>query len=112
MPQKPALGVCLEASVLDAHDGDTVTVEIKIKTQVRYLACWAPELKEPGGPEAATRAKEAIGKHGRIYIPIDGARTVADLLTFGRVLGEIWLDGEMESESQKQVRLKLAATKK
>jgi endonuclease YncB( thermonuclease family) len=108
----PEIAICLPATVDSVHDGDTATVTLKITTQVRYLKCWAPELKDAGGKESAARAKEAEGKHGRLFIPIDGAKTIADLLTFGRVLGELWIDGESESESQKQVRLKMAATAK
>jgi hypothetical protein len=108
----PPKGICTDAQIISVHDGDTATVDIKIRAQVRYVNCWAPELKETGGPEARDRAKQAEGKHGRVFIPIDGAKSVADLLTFGRVLGEIWLDGETESESEKQVKLKLAATAK
>ena len=108
----PPQGICLPCEVVSVHDGDTATVDIKVRAQVRYLSCWSPELKEPGGPEARDRAKQAEGKHGRVFIPIDGAKSVADLLTFGRVLGEICLDGDVDSESEKQVKLRLAATAK
>lgn len=108
----PPLGISLPMKFVSAHDGDTATVDITVRAQVRYLNCWAPELKEKGGPEARDRAKQAEGKHGRVFIPIDGAKSVADLLTFGRVLGEIWLDGDADSESEKQVKLRLASTAK
>jgi hypothetical protein len=108
----PPKGICLPATVISAHDGDTATVDITVRTQVRYLNCWSKELNEPGGKEAAASAKLSEGKHGRIFIPLNDARTVADLFTFGRVLGEIWIDGSEESESQRQVRLGLASTAK
>lgn len=109
----PPLGLSLPVVVNKIHDGDTATdVEIKLHVQVRYLDCWAPELKEAGGKESAASAKLAEGKSGRLFIPIGDARNLSDLFTFGRVVGEIWLDGASESESQRQVRLKQASTVK
>lgn len=109
----PPLALCVPCQVVTVHDGDTATeVILQIHVQVRYLDCWAPELKEPGGVESRASAKFAEGKKGRLFIPIGTANNIADLLTFGRVLGEIWLDGSSESESQRQVRLKMASTKK
>ncbi len=109
----PPLGLSVPARIVRTHDGDTATdVVIELHVQVRYLDCWAKELSEPGGKEAAASAKLAEGKHGRLFIPIGNANSISDLFTFGRVLGEIWLDGSNESESQRQVRLKMASTKK
>jgi len=109
----PPAALCLPFKTITAvHDGDTGTVLIQLKLNVRYDNCWAPELKERLGKESATRAKEAIGKGGRLFISLSDVHNLADLLTFGRVVGEIWLDGEVESESQKQIRLKLASTTK
>lgn len=108
----PALGICVPATIIKVHDGDTATdVVIEIHCQVRYLDCWARELSEPGGKEAADSAKIAEGKHGRLYIPAESA-SLAGLFTFGRLLGEFWPDGADESESQRQVRLGFAGKTK
>lgn len=107
----PPLGLTLPCEVVRVHDGDTANeVEVTIRCQVRYLKCWSPELSEPGGRDAAASAKEAEGRRGRLHIPLDGADNLADLFTFGRVVGEIWLDGEALSESERQVRTKHAST--
>jgi len=112
-PAVPPLSLCVPCKVIRVHDGDTASeVELRVRVQVRYLDCWAPELKEPGGQESAASAKYAEGRYGRLFIPIGNADNLADLLTFGRVVGEIWLDGANESESQRQVRLKQASTTK
>jgi hypothetical protein len=107
----PPLGLTLPCQVVRVHDGDSANeVEITIRCQVRYLDCWSPELSEPGGKDAAASAKQAEGRHGRLHIPLSEAKNLADLFTFGRVVGEIWLDGEEVSESERQVRTKHAST--
>ena len=108
----PPLALCFPIRVTEVHDGDTCKAIVQFEITVRYNNCWAPELKDPLGPTSAKRAKEAMGKLGRLYIDLSDVRNLADLLTFGRVVGEIWLDGETESESAKQVRLKMATTQK
>lgn len=108
----PPLGICVPCTVVKVHDGDTATdVVIHLHVQVRYRNCWAPEANAPGGAAATASAKQAEGKTGRLFIPVTGG-SLSDLFTFGRVLGEIWLDGAQESESQRQVRLQHASTAK
>lgn len=112
-PAAPPLALCVPATIVKVHDGDTATeVTLQVTVQVRYLNCWAPELKDKGGVAARDSAKRAEGMHGRLFIPIGNANNLSDLLTFGRVLGEFWPDGAKESESQRQVRLKHASTTK
>lgn len=109
----PPLALCVPCQVVAIHDGDTAKeVVLLLKVSVRYDACWAPELSQPGGRESATSAKLAEGRKGRLFIPLDKANNLSDLFTFGRVIGSIWLDGENESESQRQVRLGHATTTK
>lgn len=108
----PPLALCLPIKVTEVYDGDTAKVSVTFDLTVRYAKCWAPELKEPDGSKSAARAKEAVGKAGRLFVDLSNVRNLADALTFGRVIGEIWLDGQQESESAKQVRLKMASTRK
>ncbi len=109
----PALGLTVPATIKTVHDGDTATdVVIELHVQVRYLGCWARELSEPGGKEAADSAKLAEGKHGRLFIPLKDPIELWKLLTFGRILGEFWPDGSVESESERQVRLGFAGAVK
>ena len=54
-------GLTLPGNVLDVHDGDTVTVEVKRTLRIRLLDCWAPELRDAGGLEAiACRIARAV----------------------------------------------------
>lgn len=110
---KPPLALCVPCKIIKIHDGDTATqATITLDIQVRYLDCWAPELNEPGGPEARDAAKTAEGKQGRLLIPLDKANNVADLLTFGRVLGTFYPDGQELSESERLVAAGYATQKK
>lgn len=91
-PPRPAIVV--PCKVVSVTDGDTVTCEIRIRTNVRLLSTWAKELSHPGGQEAAARMHQlALGKDGTLEIPIDRADNLADVLTLGRVLGRVWIDG-------------------
>lgn len=93
VPPSPSL--TLPCVVTRVHDGDTVTVEIKVTADLRLLDCWAPELKEEMGPKARDRMKAlAEGKKGVVSIPIDNMNKLGDALTFGRVLGRLWIDNQ------------------
>lgn len=114
----PPQGLAVPANVVSVYDGDTMTVEIRLRVNVRLCGdgmkqCWAPELKEPGGPKSKESLQLAtMGRHGTLWIPLGNATNLSQLFTLGRVLGDFWVDGEEESVSEMQVRTKHAATKK
>lgn len=109
----PPLGLVLPCKILEVYDSDTATeVEITIRCKVRYNHCYGVELNQAGGRKAAALAKQAEGKSGRLHIPLEDASNLADLFTFGRVIGEIWIDGEELSESERQVQAGYASTTK
>jgi hypothetical protein len=88
------------------HDGDTpIDATIHLKVQIRYKDFYSPELSEPGGKEAREEAKKVEGIAGRLYIPLDGAKSMADIFTFGRVIGDFYPDGSSISESERLVLL-------
>jgi endonuclease YncB( thermonuclease family) len=90
---KPA--ITLPCKVVSTHDGDTLTAEVTLRLNVRLKDTWAKELNQSGGKEAAERMHRlANGKSGTLEIPLDGADNVADVLTLGRVLGRVWIDGK------------------
>lgn len=96
--QPPVPQVTVPCKVVDVYDGDTVTVEVRMRVRVRLLDCWAPEVK--GGEKAwgiqskAVMARLADGKDAVLQVPLDGADRLDDVLTFGRVLGRISIDGK------------------
>jgi endonuclease YncB( thermonuclease family) len=61
---------------------------------VRLLDCWAPERNTPEGKKAAAKLVEfAGGEPVVLHVPTAQAHNMADVLTFGRVVGEVWLGG-------------------
>lgn len=117
---KPTRGLSLPASVVSVHDGDTLTVDITIRANVRLCGdgndeekkeCWAPELKAPGGLASRENLKRAaLGQRGTLVIPIGDANNLSQLFTLGRILGDMWIDGD--SMSERQVRTGHASSKK
>ncbi|MCP9473344.1 MAG: hypothetical protein NNA30_11480 [Nitrospira sp.] len=111
----PPLGVCLPGRVVEVHDGDTLTVEVRYLLKVRLVDCWAPELKRPvlrdgeavidrktgrtimeDNPEGM-RSRDhlrslALGKPCAVAIPI--GEDIAKSLTFGRWLGRVIVNGD------------------
>jgi len=101
---RPSPGLTAKCRVLEVYDGDTLTVELRIPVRVRLLDCWAPELREPGGLESRDHLDDfAALKSGTLWIPWDDARRAGDVWSFDRVLGHVWIDGEVRSASQVQI---------
>jgi len=97
----PQATINVPCKVTKVYDGDTVTVELKIKVRVRLLDCWAPEIRTKDaeekrrGIESKQRMIElADGKHGVLVVPLSGVDRLDDIFTFGRLLGRIYIDGE------------------
>ena len=91
------IGSCKLARV---SDGDTVEVEIVRRVRVRLADCWAPEKRKTGHPCEKSLGIEAAemlaliaaeGTPCRLAISTDGDQDVGDGLTFGRVVGRVYL---------------------
>lgn len=111
---QPTPKMVFRCHVVKVHDGDTaneVIVELP-PLSVRYDDCWSPELDAALGQRAKLAAKEAEGKSGTLTIDLKDVKRLSDIITFGRVVGTIQLDGEEETQSEKMIRLKLASSKK
>lgn len=96
---QPPLGVTTRAHVTRILDGDTVELELRLPIRVRLLDCWAPELRTLEGPAAKEALAKLlpVGSKVVLHVPTDKARNLADVLTFGRVLGHIWRKGKNAS---------------
>lgn len=105
---RPAHGWSTSCLVDRVIDGDTVEVTVTRKLRVRLLDCWAPEIhgaEKPEGMKSANHLKElALGANGTLFIPTEDARNMGDILTLGRVLGYVWIDGSDISLSELQVQ--------
>lgn len=103
----------LPCLVTEVVDGDTVTVEVRLPMRVRILNCWAPERGEAGGSEATENMRNlALNKRGILHVPLEHVDRIDKALTFGRVLGDVYIDGDEESVAQQQIRLGFAKSHK
>lgn len=104
-PHAPIPALTFPAEVISCHDGDTVLVDVRCRATVRLKDVWARELREPGGKEALAHIQRlTASRKCLLSIPLEGARTISDVLTFGRIVGEIWMDGECDSVNMQMVR--------
>lgn len=104
-PVAPHPAITLPCEVVAVTDGDTVTVEGTWRTKVRLLNVWAPERSSPGGKEATDHISKLVhSRKATLRIPLDRARSIGDVMTFERVLGEIWMDEECESVNMQMVK--------
>lgn len=101
----PPIGYTVECRVIRIIDGDTVDVEIRKVVRVRLLSCWAPETrtkdkaeKKRGLASKANLVKLAEGKDVVLHIP--GSKRLSDSFSFGRVLGDVYVDGKSVAVSQ------------
>jgi endonuclease YncB( thermonuclease family) len=103
----PPLGITARAIVDRVIDGDTMIVMLQIPVSVRMLDCWAAEitgLEKPEGIKAKNLLEHfaPVGSQVVVNVPTTDANALGGVLTFGRVLGEIYRrneDGTCENES-------------
>jgi endonuclease YncB( thermonuclease family) len=111
------LGVTTRAKIDRVVDGDTVDVHLIIPLRVRLLDCWAPEMHGEDRVAGAIAKAELekllpIGSVVHLDVPTQDASALGDVLTFGRVLGDVYIEGEEESVSEKMVARNLATKEK
>lgn len=104
----PALGITARAIVDRVIDGDTLDVVLQLPVRVRLLDCWAPETN--GESRAlGMQSKEALrslcpqGSRVTVSVPTGSATQVSDVLTFGRVLGQVYRQNDELSVSERMV---------
>ena len=100
----------LPCEIVSVHDGDTVRVRISIEMPIRLRDCWAAELKEPAGPAARDNLLKLIPVGSKQQLSVTIMPDVSDMLTFGRVLGDI--SNERGSVASQQVSGGFATTTK
>lgn len=104
-----------QATVSRVIDGDTLEVEVRRVLRVRLLDCWAPESKrDPRLPEAERDAERERGRasaqnlrdlcEGKaVIVHIPMGDDIAKSITLGRFIGQVWLEGDSKSLSERQV---------
>ena len=95
----PSLGLTARAVVMDHdHDGDTLPCELSLPVRVRIRNLWSPELRTTDmversmGYAAQLHMAELLpaGTRVVIRIPTEHARGPQSVMSFGRVLADVW----------------------
>jgi endonuclease YncB( thermonuclease family) len=93
--------IVVPCKIVDIHDGDTLTVDVTFRVNVRLLDCWAPEVtgdeRDSGLMSKAKLESLAASKAGLLTVPLGDS--LGKSLTFGRVLARISVDGKDLSDS-------------
>lgn len=97
----PPPQLVIPVSVVSVGDGDTVTVDITIRANVRLLDCWAPETNKPNEKVRGLKSKARLeslarGKKALLTVPLGD--NLGRSLSLGRVLGKLSIDGKDISE--------------
>lgn len=105
---------CYDAVVTRVHDGDTPYVDVHLGWEVwfrdepvRLLDCWAPELREAGGPESKAALELLLDADATLPGFQAGKRVILrshGREKYGRLLGEIYADGRSVNAEQVRCR--------
>ncbi len=97
---QPQEGICLKAAIDRVIDGDTVEATISFNVKIRLIGVNAPEKKQPGWVKFKDRLAALLCQPHKdvdevvVFVPNNKPVTLLDVVTFDRILGEIWLDGK------------------
>jgi endonuclease YncB( thermonuclease family) len=113
----PSLGLTARAIVDRVIDGDTLDVLITVPVRVRMIDCWAPETRgdeklEGEASKLLLEQMATVGSKVLVNIPTTHVDALAGVFTFGRVLGEVWRQGDDESLSVMMVAAGAATKEK
>lgn len=114
---RPEPGLTARAIVSRVIDGDTVEVLVTIPVTVRLRDCWAPEvhgIDRVAGMLSKHQLESLLPAKSHVLVDIDtkDVDALAGVFTFGRVLGDIWIDSLEHSISTEMVRSGYATEKK
>jgi len=102
----PPRGLSTVATVVRVLDGDTIEVDVRTRVKIRIKDCWAPETRTKNESEkqrgiaSKSHLEELlpVGSELAVFIPMTGR--IEDMLTFGRVVADVWKNGENVAELQ------------
>ena len=72
-------------------DGDTVDVTVTRTLRIRLKDCWAPENGTPEGNKSSSALRKMI-ECKKLKLKVTTDEDVKSMLTFGRVVGELYVD--------------------
>ena len=119
--EPPPCQIIVPIELIRAIDGDTLVADVTLRVRVRLLAgnkqCWAPEKNTAAGKASYSSLALAVSGtggqqvHGTLQVPLRG-NELGDVLTFGRLLGNVWVTGHKQSLGEEQIALGLASSTK
>jgi len=106
----PQAKIVVPCRIVEVVDGDTLTIEAKIRIRVRMKDCWADELHShyPELRAKAQQSKEhlasiALNRNGLLQIDLNGVDRLDKLFSFGRIIGNVYLNNQTKTLAQRQV---------
>lgn len=106
---KPLEHAMILPAKIDRHiDGDTVGVVLSIRATIRLEDCWAAETRTTDprekvlGVAAAKHIEQLapLGSDCTVYVPLREGNTLADLFSFGRLIGRVYVSGKNLAREQ------------
>jgi endonuclease YncB( thermonuclease family) len=113
----PPLGITARALVNRVIDGDTMELLLQVPVTIRMKDCWAPEITGMEKPDGI-KSKEflekiaPVGSSVVVHVPTAQADALGGVLTFGRVVGEIYRTDDFESLNQLMIAAGMATREK
>lgn len=100
-------GLTVVAEVVSVHDGDTIKVRVTREFDVRVRDVDTPELRTAEGKSVQKIVEELVRKANKvlIFIPSNDPTKLMDFNSFGRVVGDVFLDGENLAETIRKNKL-------
>lgn len=103
--QEPGLTILVD--VVSVHDGDTIKVRVSREFDIRVRGIDTPELKTVEGKEVQKIVENLITTADKIivFIPSNDPLKLMDFNSFGRVVGDVYLDGKSLADIVRENKL-------
>jgi endonuclease YncB( thermonuclease family) len=118
-PEQAPFRLTTPARIVSIYDGDTVTVELRVQTNIRLLDCWAPEItgvEKSKGLKSKEFLETLVHPGDEVVVDIPFQENFSKSLTLSRILARIYRDvddnGSKEDVSELMVRNGFAKEKK
>jgi len=113
----PRPGIVARALVDRVIDGDTLVLHVQWPITVRLQDCWAPEMRGEDAVDGAASRRQLldlvpVGSSVLVEIQSEHAGNLGDLMSFGRVVGHVWAEGEESHVSEQMVAAGYATSEK
>lgn len=106
-----AYKIVAPAKLVSVYDGDTVTVELRLKTNIRLLDCWAPEItgtEKSNGLKSKEFLQTLLLENDSVTVEIPFQENFSKSLTLSRILGRIYkdVDGDGSNDDVSSIMVK------